>query len=223
MKKPLFSVITVIAFVFGAQAQNVNLGIQFTPQVSKLTYSHLSEQMEEAYREASETGLTYSLGSFVELNLSKKLSVHIGASYGQIGEKLIETYENNFQGKEKSTIDYKMHFVELPLAVKYQFNKNIFITAGTQGNYYLNSSNKVKTQYENGSTDTQKTSDKEDGVEDLNLAITGGIGFTIPIGETLSFIIQPNVVYGLTNLYESQEWDRRNLSYGLTTALNFGL
>lgn len=135
-----------------------------------------------------------------ELPVGKKFSIAAELVYSMQGNKqrimFAEWAPNDSYNATGKKENMNLSYVNVPLLVKYQFIKNIFIETGLQAGFLVAA--KVKT--------SQGSGDIKDNYETFDLSWPIGIGFKLENG------LGANLRYnaGLTNVYKGNQWEPKN-------------
>jgi hypothetical protein len=146
-----------------------------------------------------------------ELPVGKKFSIAAELVYSLQGNKqrimFAEWAPNDSYYATGKKENMNLSYVNLPLLVKYQVIKNIFIETGLQPGLLVNA--RVKT--------SQGSGDIKDNYESFDLSWPVGIGFKLRNG------LGANLRYntGLTNVYKGNQWEPKNRVVQLGLFYNF--
>jgi hypothetical protein len=149
MKKGFIHIVALLvwsaAIVQNAEAQKLNLGIRAGFNSSNwhgATKDYASDLLATSERLSISDRQGFHAGVFYELSITPKLKFQPGLSYSQKGLKF--TYRQpvfNFLTVNANIIN-QAHYVDLPLQLRYNVNKNFFLIGGGQVSYLF--SNQVR-------------------------------------------------------------------------------
>ncbi len=220
MKKTILCLVASLGLSTIGSAQNLKVGLQFTPSVSKLSFNNLPSLLEGPYRDGISPALTYSLGAFGEYGITDQIGVRVGLNYMTTGEN---SSISEILTVEETRTRTRLHYLEIPILGTYSLSNGVFFNAGLSPAFYLNTSYNTKTTYTNGDTDKSKSTEKGDDMNSMNLFLKLGVGYRHELQDNISLELQPNFSYGLMSLSSDEDWNRKSINYGLTMAVTYGL
>ncbi|MFT5823705.1 MAG: hypothetical protein ACI8ZM_004967 [Crocinitomix sp.] len=169
-----------------------HLGISTRLEVSAMNIHNINESSEAQYGFTS--GLT------IGYNLSPRLTLLTGISYGiknishtqgglTFGSDIDPTY--GFTGSSDLITEIQLGDIEIPLQMKYFLFKQFYVRTGL-GINFLNERSVQRTLMYTDGTNTTLTSNPDSY---LNSSATLGFGYMQPIGEKFNFNIEPFIKY----------------------------
>lgn len=181
------------------------------------------------------SGIGYTPGLFFSFPISDEIDLLFRASYKDLSGKLSKTEsipvynpstESSTNGEFEHSIDSKVSSAGLGIYGSYKLSDEFRINAGLQGGYLLQKTYKQKEQIVNpsfgtfvGSSSRIRNSHEGDlpNVSSIELSISLGISYDLPLNASNTLILVPEVYYhhGLTNLESGESWSVSSLVGGL--------
>lgn len=155
--------------------------------------------------------------------LRKKLWLKIGLGFASMGYKTKNkeiigrvdeqgNYDPYFSSGEFLQTKYNYHFLEIPIALRYEFLQNKikpFVEIGLTSKYYLQSTTKF---FKNGDR-VGSAKNRNEGINQIQFAPTFGFGLSYEVNEKWELVAQPNFTYHLSQI--NKESADLSLSNGL--------
>ena len=156
--------------------------------------------------DGAETRVGLNLGGLVEIPVSEKFSFQPELAYSQYGTT------NNDEG---SDISINLDYLTLPLLAKFYVAEGFSLEGGPQLGFKL----KGEVEVDNVSVDL------EDGIKGFDYGITGGVGYSLPMG----IFFQARYYYGLSDVFddfqiedvEVESGDIKNAAFQLSVGYKF--
>ncbi|MFK7776198.1 MAG: outer membrane beta-barrel protein [Saprospiraceae bacterium] len=205
--------------------------------------------LDYSYRDFGNSGIVQSIRSseigklnyHFDINynqqLREKLWLKIGLGFSSMGYKTKNkeiigrideqgNYDPYFSSGEFLQTKYDYHFLEIPIALRYEFLQNKikpFIEIGITTNYYLQSTVRF---FKNGDKIGSEKERREE-INQIQFAPTLSFGLSYEINEKWELVAQPNFTYHVTKNYK--ESADLSLSNGLlkehlwSAGISFGM
>jgi hypothetical protein len=184
MKKFIYSIATLFAIGFTANAQDIKFGVKAGLNIAKWG--------ADAENTSGRAG--FNAGVLAELIFSNNFAVQPEIVYSQQGTK---RSINNYMGVEldnSSELTAKLNYINVPVALKYYIIEGLSLQAGPQIGFLV-SANEVVVVKADGE-DLSLESDEKNNYEKVDFALFGGIGYDLPIGV----FFQARYSAGLSNI-----------------------
>ena len=182
------TILTVCITLFSSARAQVSFGAKAGGAITSLPGD---------YSNFSKTGFYGGLTG--ELPVGKKFSVAAELVYSLQGNKQHIKFSDwapndNYTSDEKARMN--LSYLNLPVLVKYQFVKNVYLETGIQAGLLMSA--KVKT--------SQGSGDIKDNYESFDLSLPVGIGCKLQSG----FGVNIRYNAGLSNVYKEKNWEPHN-------------
>ena len=146
--------------------------------------------------------------------LQEKLWLKIGLGFSSMGYKTekielifgnqidsMGNFDPNIPGEfESAQFKYNYHFLEIPIALRYEFSQKKlkpFLELGISTQYYLQS---VYKSFLDGQK-RSKEKIREENISQIQFAPTVAFGFSYAFNEKWELLVQPNFRYNLTKKF----------------------
>ncbi|UII30990.1 PorT family protein [Fulvivirga ulvae] len=199
MKRTLFSVLAVIAFVTITNAQ-VKLGVKAGANLADLTSSEDDFEVENR--------LSFHFGGYLELLITDRFSIQpelifsgqgAKAEYSETVEDFGFTYTYSYEDK------VNLNYLNIPVLFKFSPTERFYIGGGPQAGVLLSAKNKFTYTF-TGSGLSESESGEEDIIDELNqIDLSVAIGAGVELENGLNFSLRYN--YGLTDIAEENDGD----------------
>lgn len=151
----------------------------------------------------------------IELGLQFSRQTHM---YKDV--RIADPNSNGYLGL--SDLEYRHHYIEIPLRVNYRFvNKKLFayVTAGASVGQYLNNEIKFWLRFDNGEKETSVSEQEDRYFNKTTIGLVGGLGIGYHLNRKLNLRAEPLFRYSLTPL-QGAPIKQYNYSIGCQIALN---
>lgn len=214
MKMKITSKITVYFIILSIglsglfSAQNLKAGI-----AGSFNFVRMNSFPEDS-GVSRESKTTFSYGLFGSYLLKPGMQLNLDVLYAEMGDKFKD---------ENLTMDFKHHYLHLPLTLRYYFNNNVdgfFIEGGPQLNFLVDQTLEIASNQKSTSLATDEFFRQADIDSRLNTTEVAAIA---GIGLRESFItLGVKYMYGLTPVFSGEELkDVRNSGLMLYLSLGF--
>lgn len=153
-------------------SQQINLGIRGGLNVSTVS-DDIIYRFFNWYEYSQKPRNGFNLGIDVASQLSDKIALQAELFYSTEGAKASGQWTDSGEGKMKSI--QKFDFLCLPVFVKYNFTPRVYIMAGPQVSYLLNS----KLKYKDEVTGSITTEDNLENMNRLGFGLVPVVGYDI--------------------------------------------
>lgn len=217
MKKQLAFLTFILCFNFVASAQNkpYKFGISLNPNYSYRVYTNDEKPVKDYFDSLHIGKFSYSIGLFVEKQISKRKRFRIGLNFMNTGFKTINRAVNSsdsiFNGSFNPFVPYQYrmvfnnNYLEIPIDYRYspQPKQPLFFSFGIAPSFNI-SNRRVYIQYfENNTVKRNKQPNDLESYNKFGLALQFGLGYEIKLSSKIRIDIQPRFQYFLTHLFES--------------------
>jgi hypothetical protein len=231
IRLPLFSIFLVFMTMLAAKAQ-FSVGLVGFPQITNLTSKTIRQDpvMDNKLTFGGGGGITLTYG------FSETLGIQLGGLYSSQNQKIRSTYTI---GGQEYTHDSKKRFdyIKVPLLLRIVQplgNANFIVFAGPQFSYLLKYDGGMIVYIEDEYFDLPETPGGNDYYKKYTIDAAAGIGYELPLSQTLDFVSALKVDYSITNAQNSNVTyndfkvsdigggdKSRNMTYALMLGLNF--
>jgi len=198
MKKQLLFFLFWVASSTCIFSQQINLGIRGGLNVSTVS-DDIIYRFFNWYEYSQKPRIGFNLGIDAASQLSDKIALQAELFYSTEGAKASGQWTDSGEGKMKSI--QKFDFLCLPVFVKYNFTPRVYIMAGPQVSYLLNS----KLKYKDRVTGSVTTEDNLENMNRIGYGLVPALGYDV---NKFSFSVRYFV--GLNKINKNDELDMKS-------------
>ena len=187
-------------------------------------------------RNSKETKFNSHFGINYYQNLREKIWLKVGLGFSSTGyQEQIDgsgfRYGSQHDGEggfnpnlpvENFSIKYNHHFLEVPIALRFDFStKKIkpFLEFGVSTMYYLQTVSILEKQSNSKSVDRNRANE----INQIQIAPTFAFGCSYDLNDKWTVFAQPNIRYHLTGMVDSNSLNEHQWSVGLAVGLRMDL
>lgn len=137
MKKVLFALL-VLGLTTAAQAQGVRIGAKLGANLNKVTGKSFNEEFD----------LSYHVGGFLEIDLSKKFGLQPEVYFNQATATRSSSFSTIYTTNPNADTKIKLNYLSIPILLRYNVGNMLTLNAGPQFSILMNND---KTLLQNGS------------------------------------------------------------------------
>jgi len=158
--------------------------------------------------DATLPALGFNTGIVAQYLILKNVEIQIGLQFSRRSHarKQVPFRDNPGTVLGLADLQYRYHYLELPLQVNYRIvNKKFFsyISAGVSINYLLTDRIKMSYTYNNGDMEVLKSNTASSDFNNSVVSVLGGIGIGYNINEKLNLRLEPLFRYSLVPLKDT--------------------
>jgi hypothetical protein len=160
----------------------------------------------------------FHAGIYANIPIGERFAIEPGILYSQKGARVI----GNFSSQQleflnaRTEITNKAHYIDIPVVAKVYLVQGLHLFAGPQLSYLVD--NKIKTEASVlGFSVLNRTFNAKNGFQDLDVALTGGLGYTFENGINLRAAYD----YGLRRIDERNSFDTYNRVFKFSLGYEF--